>query len=266
ENARILAPTKVRLVYKETPVIEAVADIAKKTGFQIQLVGDTSKLADRKVTIDTGETTFWQAFDQFCEKAGLVEAGAGGRTIPVDERPLFLPPVKRGPANPVPAKPAEKKAPAEQEQKDKVKQQQAQAIEVKVAAAAAAGRVQVVQVPAQGGAAPALQIGRVLRTGYRPYNPNRILLMEGKADKLPTCYAGAVRIRALPLNTPAAGLPAKEGEKLVILEASPEPKLQWQFVQGVRIEKAVDDNGQQLEQSITTAGQAQTNEGIAGAI
>jgi hypothetical protein len=75
ERDRLLAATRVHLVYRDMPVTDAVADFAKKTGFVIQLDGDKSKWAGRKLTLDTGNTTFWQAFDQFCVKAQLVEHG-----------------------------------------------------------------------------------------------------------------------------------------------------------------------------------------------
>src|SRR5262249_30321458 len=70
---KLLAPTGLRLVYKDTPVAEAVADLAKKSKYNIVLHDPQKKLTDRKVTLDTGETTFWEAFDQFCQQAGLME-------------------------------------------------------------------------------------------------------------------------------------------------------------------------------------------------
>jgi hypothetical protein len=74
ETAKFTAPKRVRLVFKEVPVAEAVAEFAKQTRFPIVLnEADSAKLAKRKITLDTGETTFWQAFDQFCQKAGLAE-------------------------------------------------------------------------------------------------------------------------------------------------------------------------------------------------
>jgi hypothetical protein len=76
EIARLLAPRRVHLVYRDTPVVEAVADFAKKTGFPIQLQGDTSKLRERTITLDTGDVTFWEAFEQFCQKAGVREVPA----------------------------------------------------------------------------------------------------------------------------------------------------------------------------------------------
>jgi hypothetical protein len=73
ETDRLLAATRVRLSYRDTPLREAVADLAKKTGYGIQLGGDPVRWHGRKVTLDTGPTTFWRALDQFCAKAGLAE-------------------------------------------------------------------------------------------------------------------------------------------------------------------------------------------------
>src|SRR5436190_972947 len=56
--------------------LPALADFSKKTGYSMALLDPENKLKDRKVTLEVAETTFWQAFDQFCEKAGLVEADA----------------------------------------------------------------------------------------------------------------------------------------------------------------------------------------------
>src|SRR5258708_7835158 len=72
ETAQFLTPLRLRLVYKDTPVLQAVQDFAKKTEFPIGLMPGM-RLANRKITLDTGETTFWDAFDQFCQKAGLME-------------------------------------------------------------------------------------------------------------------------------------------------------------------------------------------------
>jgi len=55
------------------PVIEAVDDFAKKTGFTVQISGDRTKLLTRKITLDTGETTYWEAYARLCKEAGLGE-------------------------------------------------------------------------------------------------------------------------------------------------------------------------------------------------
>jgi hypothetical protein len=76
EAESILKPHMVTFRFKDTPINEAVDTINKKTGFSIQLHDPQKKLVDRRITLEIPETTFWQAFDQFCEKAGLVEATA----------------------------------------------------------------------------------------------------------------------------------------------------------------------------------------------
>jgi hypothetical protein len=84
ETQLTLAPTKIHLVCKNTPVKDAVAELARLSGTPIQITGDQSKLANRKITLDTGETTFWQAFDQLCQKAGLHEMPVSTTSSPYD--------------------------------------------------------------------------------------------------------------------------------------------------------------------------------------
>lgn len=94
EAARVLRPQTVRLVYKDTPLREALADFRLKTGTEAGLRGGVA--GDRRVTLDTGETTYWEALARFCAAAGLREAarpapssaereliarGGGGRRI-----------------------------------------------------------------------------------------------------------------------------------------------------------------------------------------
>jgi hypothetical protein len=75
ERDRLLTATRVRLSYGDTPLSEAVVDLAKKSGYPFRLTGDAGKWNGRKVTVDTGPTTFWRAFDEFCAKAGVAEQG-----------------------------------------------------------------------------------------------------------------------------------------------------------------------------------------------
>jgi hypothetical protein len=75
-TARALTPLRLRFVCKDMPVTEAVAEFAKQTGHPIQWSGDATKLAQQRITLDTGETTFWDAFQQLCAKAGIRESDA----------------------------------------------------------------------------------------------------------------------------------------------------------------------------------------------
>jgi hypothetical protein len=70
---RLLQPRKVRLVYSNTPLQEAVADFARQTGCPLVLEGEPGKALDRTLSLDTGEVPFWDAFVEFCQKAGLAE-------------------------------------------------------------------------------------------------------------------------------------------------------------------------------------------------
>jgi hypothetical protein len=71
-------------------------------------------------------------------------------------------------------------------------------------------------------------------------------LEAGKPEHLPTCYSGAVRLRALPPGTKIPGIKDRKGEFFFALEASPEPRLQWVYLAAMQIDKAVDDQGQSL--------------------
>ena len=54
-------------------VLDAVNELSKQSGYPIQIDGDRTQLAQRKITLETGETTFWQAFDLLCQKGGLTD-------------------------------------------------------------------------------------------------------------------------------------------------------------------------------------------------
>ncbi|MBY0526185.1 MAG: ubiquinol-cytochrome-c reductase complex assembly factor 3 [Gemmataceae bacterium] len=169
EAQRLLAPTRVRLVCKDTPVADAVADLAKKSGVNVILT-TPAQAKERRVTLDTGEASFWQALDLLCHQGGLIEVGS------VDV------PLRVGDIQPPQA---------------------------------AAG------------------IGQVL-------------LADGKPLDLPTQHAGAARIRALPPNTPVLASPRGQGEILFALGARLEPRVQFQSMKGAQIDKALDDQGQDL--------------------
>jgi hypothetical protein len=75
-----------------------------------------------------------------------------------------------------------------------------------------------------------------------------VQLSDGKPDALPTHYAGAIRIRALPPQTVVHGQTRKEGETLFALGLCLEAKIPLEKVVGVHVEKATDENGQSLAQ------------------
>jgi hypothetical protein len=266
ESVNVLKPTMVHLVYKETPVTEAVADFAKKTGYRIGLHDPQSKLKDRKVTLDTGNVTFWEAFDQFCAKAGLVEASPNDLLVPLPPNggPVPLPPVPvpqpqpirklPGRIQPVPPQPMPpqqgfgfefRAAPEGQAQA-----QPAQAPVAKPAIAIA----EVVLPQAQPAIAPPAPpmggfgfVGQpaIARPVGNPVFPtqNQITLVDGKHQTTPVDYRSAVRVRTL-----TEGAQVTDKEYVLPLQISPEPKLQWQNLISLRIDKAIDNNDQKLTQ------------------
>src|SRR5262249_52125496 len=74
------------------------------------------------------------------------------------------------------------------------------------------------------------------------------VLIEGKSVDLPTDREGAVRIRALPPNTPVPGAVKAEGEALLALDVQCDPHLIWHGLISMRVQKEIDDQGQLLAQ------------------
>lgn len=72
EATQLLQPQRLRLLYRATPLAEALADFSQRTGFDFQLE-DRDRLVERRVTLDTGELPCWEALAVLCRKAGLVE-------------------------------------------------------------------------------------------------------------------------------------------------------------------------------------------------
>ncbi len=220
QSIRILTPKRVHLIYKDTPLAEAVADFQKKSGYVLHLHDPEGKLKERKVTLDTGETTFWHALGMFCAKAELTEGTMqdliqlpqppvnlpGGAPVPLPKQLPPLPPIRKGQAQPVPA-------PA---------------------------------LPGGAVAKPAIvrrPIGRPMLPAN--FSAEQIILKDGKSKKLPTDDASAVRVRALGKSEP---FDPGEGEVILALEVSPEPKVLWHGLQSLRIDKAIDDLEQKLTQ------------------
>jgi len=194
ETAELTQPKMIRLVYNDTPVTEAVQDIARKTGFPVQIEGDQTKLANRKITLDTGEIPFWQAVDQFCEKAGFVERGSVA--IAETNKPAI-------------------------EQRD-----------------LAVRKMVIMQDGSMGGARSEMPL----------------VFLDGKLPAVATYYGGALRVRVLPRTAPAAGAAKNDapvkywgGGTVLTVEISPEPKVGVRTILSVRVEKVLDDQGNELK-------------------
>jgi hypothetical protein len=182
ETTSVLTPTRLRLVCKDMPLPAAVEELARKAGVPIKLQGDREKLAQRKITLDTGETSFWNALDQLCRKAGLVEEA---------------PP-------PPPMKP---------------------------------GRIQgsSVIIIGGGGIGGPRATPRDILKPPAPEETKPILLVEGKPSVLPAHLSTSIRIRLLPSTAKVPWKPGSDGDFIL-----------WKGSLGVRVQKAIDDQGQQL--------------------
>jgi hypothetical protein len=288
EVSRVLTPKRVHLIYKDTPLKEAVEDFKKKSGYDFTLHDPENKLADRKVTLDSGDVPFWEAFDQFCDKAGLVQATPQEmmqlmmremmeRQKEMMERMKLAPPAQ-APGLPVPPakKPEVKQAPAEEERQTGLKPGEKKEAPAKEKKEAPTKQVEKKEAPAKpaekrgaaGGVPQALPLqqpppaaalpGQAMRTrfgGHPMMGTNQLVLMDGKAKLPPTHYAGAVRIRAITNPDQPAG--GKDAPLNIGLQVSAEPKLQVRSIVSTRIDKAVNDNGQSL--STFTAGDEDPN-------
>lgn len=293
----LLAPKMVHLVYKNTPLKEAIADFEKKSGVGLNLIDGDGKLKDKKITLDTGKVPFWAALEKFCDAAGLDEAdpsriGPGG---PFPGGPPIRPgiggPAIGGPAIGAPAVKVRKLTPAEikklKEEVDKRRKEAekklkgaggatgaaAPAVAVAVAVAADTPVARPAVKPAPGVAVPGVAIappaiavpplppgggfgggiggGPMMPPGFGGFQYGKINLMAARREKLPSDTTSSVRVRVAPktVHNPF-GMPfgGGKGEKLIslLLQVAPEPRLRWQQLKAINIEKAVDENGQKL--------------------
>ncbi|HKI35124.1 MAG TPA: HEAT repeat domain-containing protein [Gemmataceae bacterium] len=201
EAAEVLEPRRFRVAFRDVPLHVALAEFTRASGARIQL--DQGVKNDRKVTLDTGYTTFWDAFDKFCAAAGLAEK-------------IYDTPVPDAQVN----------------------YQQPWM-----------GRRRMMVMwngrwaPQQDDIIPALLNGQ-------------FVLVEAKAAPRPSFQAGALRFRALPAGTTLGRASTFKGDKELVfgLEILPEPALAWEKVQSLHIDKAIDDQGQNLQATQGFAG------------
>src|SRR5262249_18299501 len=84
--------------------------------------------------------------------------------------------------------------------------------------------------------------------GRRPVT--EVVLTGGKWRDYPVQYAGAARIRTLAPGTQVSGQRKGKGEILFGLGIALEPRVPLEHVGGIRIDKAMDDQGQSLAQTM----------------
>jgi hypothetical protein len=250
---KLLAPKKVHLKVKDVTVVQAIEQLQKLSGYPIQIDGDRTPLTKRTMTLDTGEVTFWEAFDQFCDKGSLTQVQMG---VNIHEPPIMRPLPLAPLGNPGQALPKAGAAPAVQPAVPAVQPPAAIVdgvpLQIQVELPAAGGNARAVmpvqiQVQGQVQIQPAPMTGKLQRPTY--YQPGSLVVRDGTFTKVPTCYSGALRIRLLPASQASEIVvqPRQDGEALYLLEAVAEPRLQIFAVTGSpSLQTARDDLNQDL--------------------
>jgi hypothetical protein len=86
ESTEALQPKRVRLTLRDVTVAAALETFNRQTGASLSLDPEALKrIGDRKVTLDTGDVTYWEAFDKLCDTAGLIEKGPAAKTVDPNE-------------------------------------------------------------------------------------------------------------------------------------------------------------------------------------
>ena len=74
EASEVLEPRPFRLAYRDVPLSYVLEDFARRTGCRVSLDPAVApRLNDKKITLDTGTTSFWDALASIGRAAGLTE-------------------------------------------------------------------------------------------------------------------------------------------------------------------------------------------------
>jgi len=73
ERDLVLQPTMVQLSFRDASIPEAVAELARQSGYSILLGSEPAGLVKQKLTLHTGKLSFWEALDRLCEHAELTQ-------------------------------------------------------------------------------------------------------------------------------------------------------------------------------------------------
>ena len=82
----LLAPRMITLDFMDTPVTAAAEELQKQSGYRFVI----QPLADRRITLKTGEVPFWQAVDKLCQVGSLEDLTMATITLR-DRKPSVFP-------------------------------------------------------------------------------------------------------------------------------------------------------------------------------
>ncbi|MFM7148516.1 MAG: HEAT repeat domain-containing protein [Gemmataceae bacterium] len=264
EGNKLGDPTLIRVRYDRVPLKEAVADFAGKSGLVLVLQDPGEKLKERTVTLDLEKPTpVWLALEKFCQSAGLKEQiaipeqtsgggnsnrekgaasqrGRGGRGMVADDVPL------------APAKPQEKK-----EEKPKEKSPEAGLSRSSRSTGTFVVAFQKEEAaPGDEKSPPTIaQTPPKAIPKTNVLSPLAIVLVAG-SDNRSSDTSRSVRVRPAFREQ----FPFKTPEKMigVPVEITPEPRIGWQQLLSLRVDRAIDDKEQTLSESRPSGGDART--------
>jgi hypothetical protein len=256
------APTIVELNLKDIPVPEAIAALAKGSGYPIRLA-DSDKLKERKVTLNTGKVPFWQAVDELCKKANLslvdgVLIRDGAAVAPgVGIRPGIIAPAVVRPAIRILPKAKAAGAPDKEDKKEerekgdnKGKQPpddekpQGDKLTEEKPKEEKKDEKQPVPAPAPAIGKAGFQIAPAL---LKPATTPKEIVVVDQAPTLPASVAGAFYVRGVSHGQLTA---VQQRSFDIALQVIGEPKLAGFTVSGVTVKKALDDQEQTRTLSI----------------
>src|SRR5205085_2458719 len=64
-------PKRLRLQFADTPVLDAIAEVAKQSGYAVELTGDRAAVSARKISFSSDTMTFWEAVDAIGKRGGV---------------------------------------------------------------------------------------------------------------------------------------------------------------------------------------------------
>jgi hypothetical protein len=221
EQQALLKPCLVHLQLHNATLDEAIRELARQSGYRIALdEGAAKQLAQRPITLDTGQVSFWEAVDRLARHTQLIEM--------VQVQPWNLDAAAgRG----------EQNGPA------------AGGVVIVVN-----GQVQVLQRPVLPVPLPGQQpkLGQPAPAAAKA----DVIFGVGKRPELPTDYVGSVRVQAIPLGYEPPRQPGQSGSRQPIigpeglslfLHLALEPRLRWHSLTSLIITRAVDNHGQALQ-------------------
>jgi hypothetical protein len=89
DSEKALKPTLVRLHHTNAPLGEVLKDLQQQTKYRFQIAEKDKSLAERPVTLTTGEIPFWDAMDQLSRQVRLsYELGCNDTELNLKENPL----------------------------------------------------------------------------------------------------------------------------------------------------------------------------------